>query len=60
MSEQELTNWRKHQNRYCLYIDGALKHNPRKVGAGGIILDPDGKENVTYGWGLGQILNNKA
>jgi len=24
------------------------------------ILDLDGKENVTYEWGLGQISNNKA
>ena len=23
------------------------------------MLDPDGKENVTYEWGLGQISNNK-
>ena len=60
MSEEELINWRKNQNRYYLYIDGASKHNPGKAGAGGIILDPDGKENVTYEWGLGQISNNKA
>ena len=60
LSEDELTNWRKNQNRYCLYFDGALKHNLGKAGAGGIILDPDGKENVTYKWGLGQISNNKA
>ena len=59
MSEEELTNWRKNQNRYHLYFDGASKHNPRKAGAGGIILDPNGKENVTYEWGLGQISNNK-
>ena len=60
MSEEELTNWRKNQNRYCLYFDGASKHNPGKVGVGRIILDPDGKENVTYEWGLVQISNNKA
>lgn len=60
MSEEELTNWRKNQNRYCLYFDEASKHNPGKAGAGGIILYPDGKENVTYEWGFGQISNNKA
>lgn len=51
---------KKNQNRYFLYFYGASKHYPRKAGAGGIILDPDGKENVTYEWGLGQISNNKA
>lgn len=55
MNEEELTNGRKNQNRYCLYFDGASKHNPGKAGAGGIILDPDWKENFTYEWGLGQI-----
>ena len=60
MNEEELTNWRKNQNRYCLYFDGSSKHNLGKAGAGGIILDPDWKENATYEWELGQISNNKA
>ena len=53
---------KKNQSRYCLYFDGASKHNPEKAGARarGIILDPNGKENVTYEWGLGQISNNKV
>lgn len=50
MSEEELTNWRKNQNRHYLYFDGASKHNPGKAGARGIILDPDGKESVNYEW----------
>ena len=56
MSEEELTNWREKQNRYCLYFDGASK----QAGAGGIILNLYGKENFTYEWGLGQISNNKV
>jgi len=49
MIEEEKSNWRKSQNRYCLYFDGASKKNLGKVGARRIILDPDGKENFTYG-----------
>ena len=60
MSKEELVNLKKNQNRYCLYFNRPSNHNPRKVGAGGVILDPDGKENVTYEWGLGQTSNNKA
>jgi len=60
LSEEEFATWKKNQRRHCLYFDGASKHNPGKAGAGGIILDPDGKENVTYEWGLGEVSNNKA
>jgi len=60
MSEEELEIWKKNQNRYCLYFDGASKHNLGKAGAGGLILDPNRREIVTYEWGLGKISNNKA
>jgi len=60
ISGEKLTHLRKNQNRYYLYFDGASNHNPGKARVGGIILDLDGKKNVTYEWGLGQILNNKA
>ena len=43
MSEEELEIWKKNQNRYCLYFDGASMHNPGKAGVGGLILDPNGR-----------------
>lgn len=50
---------KKKQKRHCLYFDGASKHNPGKAGPRGIILDPDGKESVTYEWELGEVSNNQ-
>lgn len=60
MTKEEIKSWKKPQNRRFMQFDGASKNNPRKAGAGGIILDPNGKEIVTYEWGLTQISNNKA
>jgi len=60
MSEEELGIWKKNQNRYYLYFDGTSKHNPGKVGEGGVIFDPNEREIFTYEWGLGQISNNKT
>ena len=48
MSEKELEEWRKNQNSFSLFFDGASKTNPGKAGVGGVTSDPDGKEIVTY------------
>jgi len=52
MTEEEIEIWRKLQNTHCFHFDGASKNNMRKVGAEGIIIDPNGKKIVTYEWGL--------
>jgi ribonuclease HI len=31
-----------------LFFDGASKDNPRMVGARGIVVDPRGKNKITY------------
>jgi len=59
MSEKEFEEWRKNQNRFSLFFNGVSKNNPGKAGASGVISDPDGKEIITYEWGLGETTNNK-
>jgi len=60
MNEKEFEEWRKRQKGFSLFFDGASKNNPRKSGAGGVIIDPNGKTIVSYEWGLGESTNNKA
>lgn len=60
MTEEELESWKKTQNRHCMCFDGASKNNPKKLGASGIIYDPNGEKITTYKWGLGQMSNNQV
>lgn len=39
MNEEEFAEWKKNQNRFSLFLDGASKNNPGKAGAGGFISD---------------------
>ena len=41
-------------------FDEATKNNPSKAGAGGVILDPNGKKIITYEWSLEEMTNNRA
>jgi len=59
-SQNEIEKWIQNQKTYTLHFDGASKNNPGKAGAGGIILDQEGKVISTYEWGLGNMTNNKA
>ena len=48
------------KNSFALFFDGASKGNPRAAGARGILLDPGGKIEQTFAWGLGTWTNNEA
>ena len=60
MEDKEFAEWIKEQKRHILFFYGAAKNNPGKAGAGGVILDPNGKKIITYGWSLGEMTNNRA
>ena len=55
-----MEEWIKNQRNHILFFDGASKNNPRRAGAGGLILDPKGKTIATYEWGLGTMTNNRV
>lgn len=59
-TKEEVKNWIQKQNRPTLFFDGASKNNPGQAGAGGVIKDEQGRNLVTYEWGLGIMTNNKA
>lgn len=44
-SETDFQDWITTQSRHSLFFDGAAKGNPGKAGAGGVVLNPDGKKN---------------
>jgi len=52
LNEEEFSTWEENRKRFFLFFDGASKYTPRKVGAGGIIIDPWGKTKIFYEWGL--------
>jgi len=60
LNDEEMAEWIREQRKHILFFDGASKNNPGRVGAGGLILDPNGKRISTYEWGLGEMSNNKA
>ena len=41
------------QSRHTLFFDGAVKGNPGKAGAGGVIKNLKGRIEHSYAWGLG-------
>ncbi|MCY6488289.1 hypothetical protein, partial [Actinobacillus pleuropneumoniae] len=46
--------------RHILFFDRAIKNNPSKSRAGGVILDPNGQKIITYEWSLGEMTNNRV
>ena len=52
--------WLREKNSYAFLFDGASKGNPGVAGVGGILLDPEGKIEQTFAWGLGFRTNNEA
>lgn len=57
-SETDFQDWLTTQPRHSLFFDGVA--NSGKAGAGGIILNPDGKKNHSFAWGLGHSTSTKA
>ena len=57
-SSSEFIAWLREKNTYSLFFDGASKGNPGVAGVGGILLDPEGKIEQTYAWGIGCRTNN--
>eukprot|EP00253_Pinus_taeda_P006464 PITA_06464 len=52
-SKNDFQEWLKSQARHILFFDGAVKGNPGKVGAGGVVLNQSGEKIHSYAWGLG-------
>ena len=59
-SKDEVKSWIQNQNRPSLHFDGASRSNPGQAGAGGVIKDCQGRNIVSYEWGMGIMTNNKA
>jgi len=59
-SNEEIREWIQNQKRPSLQFDGASKNNPGQAGTRGVIKDHQGKNIVTYEWGLGVMSNNRA
>ena len=59
-THSKIMAWLQEWNSYALFFDGASKGNLGVVGAGGILLDPRGKTEKTFAWGLGHKTNNEA
>ena len=53
-------DWLRDKNIYSLFFDGASKGNLGVAGAGEILMDPEGKIEQTYAWGIGCRTNNEA
>ncbi len=51
---------RKSSNLVFLYVDGASLGNPGPSGAGGVVLDSEGRELLSYSVPLGYGTNNEA
>lgn len=60
LEDKEFAEWIKEQKRHILFFNGAAKNNPGKAGAGGVILDSNGKKVITYEWSLGEMTNNRV
>ena len=58
MKEEEFREWKSQRSKHLLFFDGASKGNPRIIGRGGVLLDPNGKLELSYAWGLGVDTNN--
>ena len=48
------------KKKWILQYDGASKGNPWVAGGGVIIINPEGKIEIRYVWGLGKKTNNQA
>lgn len=48
------------KEKSLLFFDGVLKANPGVASTVGIILDVEGKQELTYVWGLGTSTNNQV
>ena len=59
-SSSEFTAWLREKKTYALFFDGASKGNPGVESAGGILMDPEGKIEQTYAWGIRCRTNNEA
>jgi len=50
--------WRKSLQRHGLFFDGASKGNPGEVGGGGVIIDLEEINVLSYSWGIDKDTNN--
>ena len=60
MDKKQFENWLRERKLFKLFFDGASKGNPRRVGGGGVIMDPGGKIVTEYSWNIGYDSNNMA
>jgi len=60
MEDLEFIKWRSSLEEHCLFFDGASKGNLDPAGGGGVLMDPLGKVELSYAWGLGTDSNNHA
>ena len=60
LEEQDFIKWRSTLEEHCLFFDDASKGNPSVAGGGGILLGPTGMMEMSFAWGLGSVLNNRA
>jgi ribonuclease HI len=43
-----------------LFFDRASKANPKMASARGIAFDPEGNQEISFAWNLGESTNNQA
>ena len=60
LDKSQFENWLRERNIFKLFFDGASKGNPRRVGGGGVVIDPDGKVEIEYYWNIVYDSNNMA
>jgi ribonuclease HI len=58
MEEQEFEEWKRKENKYILFFDGASRGNPGVVEGGGILVGPKELPKIRFSWGLGIETNN--
>ena len=52
--------WLKERNLFKLFFDGASKGNLGIAGGGGVIIYPEGNNELEYYWNIGTDTNNMA
>ena len=57
--KKEFSDWWQSKNKASIFFDGALKGNPGKAGAGGLIFYPGRKLETSFSSGIGKTTNNQ-
>jgi len=60
LRKKELEEWKTRHISHIIFFDRASKGNQGEARVGGVIIDPNGKQEFTYDWGVGITSNNQS